>query len=378
MGRKTQPETHRLPPLPHERMARRIPAIAEELPRWLELATSRGLQDRVLLDEDFEKHLEEVPKLALEWAHGVYRAGIYELESAIWQGDLLISHLQYVFNHALHHRRTFWVDESLAWMLADTELDVIGDALRLPFPVSCFAFTDARTLDLCHRVFAAFDPEDAHRPKSVAAYALRGPERDGHRLVRIYFLLDDHEPERWPVLLSRDLWYGAEDDLATVLRSRRDDLGGKPDPFWTLPEVVDLVHLVINCVLYTTCSHFTQILKRSPLRAATSGARPSGRAGRRLRRQQGRLAPRFSSDDVFHLPGPIPIDRLRKHEACEPEPNGGRLTKRFMVRGHWRRANPSWTDQRLRWVEPYWKGPDMAAAIERQYRLKGPAATSAG
>jgi hypothetical protein len=42
-----------------------------------------------------------------------------------------------------------------------------------------------------------------------------------------------------------------------------------------------------------------------------------------------------------------------------------------MVRGHWRRAAKSWTDQRLRWIEPYWKGPDVAAIIERAYRLKG-------
>jgi hypothetical protein len=41
-----------------------------------------------------------------------------------------------------------------------------------------------------------------------------------------------------------------------------------------------------------------------------------------------------------------------------------------MVRGHWRRAVKTWTDQRLRWIEPHWKGPDMAAIIEHAYRLK--------
>lgn len=42
---------------------------------------------------------------------------------------------------------------------------------------------------------------------------------------------------------------------------------------------------------------------------------------------------------------------------------------RFMVRGHWRRANSNWKDQRMRWIEPYWKGPDLATIIERQYQL---------
>jgi hypothetical protein len=43
--------------------------------------------------------------------------------------------------------------------------------------------------------------------------------------------------------------------------------------------------------------------------------------------------------------------------------------KRLMVRGHWRCANPSWQDQALRWIEPYWKGPEMAAVIEKEYRM---------
>jgi hypothetical protein len=40
-----------------------------------------------------------------------------------------------------------------------------------------------------------------------------------------------------------------------------------------------------------------------------------------------------------------------------------------MVRGHWRRAPEGWKDQRMRWIEPYWKGPDLAAIVERAYKL---------
>jgi hypothetical protein len=41
-----------------------------------------------------------------------------------------------------------------------------------------------------------------------------------------------------------------------------------------------------------------------------------------------------------------------------------------MIRGHWRRAAPGWTDQRVGWINPFWKGPDMTAVAERGYRLK--------
>lgn len=43
---------------------------------------------------------------------------------------------------------------------------------------------------------------------------------------------------------------------------------------------------------------------------------------------------------------------------------------RFLVRGHWRRAARSWADRRVRWIEPYWKGPELAPIIEKEYRLK--------
>ena len=50
------------------------------------------------------------------------------------------------------------------------------------------------------------------------------------------------------------------------------------------------------------------------------------------------------------------------------------IEKRFWVRGHWRRPNASWEDQRLRWIKPYLKGPEMTAIVERAYAMKAAAA----
>lgn len=70
------------------------------------------------------------------------------------------------------------------------------------------------------------------------------------------------------------------------------------------------------------------------------------------------------------LPGTIDIKQLRSYQALERLPDGRDILRRFMVRGHFRRAQKGWSDQRARWIAPYWKGPDMAAIIERAYRLK--------
>jgi len=79
----------------------------------------------------------------------------------------------------------------------------------------------------------------------------------------------------------------------------------------------------------------------------------------------------YSSEEVYILPGHIDIRRLRQLQAVERAPSGS-LMHRFLVRGHWRRPNPKWKDQRIRWIQPYWKGPDMAALVERAYRLRSP------
>jgi hypothetical protein len=78
----------------------------------------------------------------------------------------------------------------------------------------------------------------------------------------------------------------------------------------------------------------------------------------------------FSSENVYFLPGKIEISRVRNFQKLEQVVSGRRILHRFMVRGHWRRAAAKWTDQRMRWIEPYWKGPDIAAVVERAYRLK--------
>jgi hypothetical protein len=72
----------------------------------------------------------------------------------------------------------------------------------------------------------------------------------------------------------------------------------------------------------------------------------------------------------FFFPGAIEISQIRHLQHLERVPDGRAVLNRFMVRGHWRRPPGNWKDQRMRWIRPHWKGPDMAAIIERTYKLK--------
>ena len=235
-----------------------------------------------------------------------------------------------------HLRKIFWVDRALAWQLWQTELAVSGAELRLPFESFALVFTDRLALSLAERLVAV------NHPKSPAA---------GHfaHVVTVYV---------------------SGGSGGVHLRIAVDPLGGDP------PQVVEhtirldapirgvpgdqipaplpgLVHLVVSAILYAT----------SP------GATPSPRKAPPTPRKAGSPQQAYTSDQVWHLPGVIEIRQLRGLLELERAPGGRALLHRHMVRGHWRRANPGWKDQALRWVEPHWKGPELGPIVERAYRL---------
>jgi hypothetical protein len=135
----------------------------------------------------------------------------------------------------------------------------------------------------------------------------------------------------------------------------------------------DLVLLLEPPLKTTTPLHgLLQVVVNAMLYATSSGVEPEARAGAprpaaRARPRGGRV---FTSENVFFLPGSIDISHVHKLEELSRVGEGREVLRRCMVRGHWRRAAKSWSDQRLRWIAPYWKGPDMAAVIERAYRMK--------
>jgi hypothetical protein len=72
--------------------------------------------------------------------------------------DILTAHIERMINFELQRRKTFWFDESLAYMLAKTDLDVPGSDLRVPFARFALVFTDRYMLSLAERMLSA-DPK---------------------------------------------------------------------------------------------------------------------------------------------------------------------------------------------------------------------------
>lgn len=259
-------------------------------------------------------------------------------------------------NFELHRRKIFWVDESLAYMLANTDIEVTGGDVRAPFPCFALVFTDRHTLSLAERM-CAFDrkcPASGDFLQVVTVYVTE--ERTAEdRFLSMHFALDSVGADP-PYLTVHKIPLSEH----TLVSRFLENLAPRPV---TDPPVQDshplrsLLHITVNAILYATSAGVAPDLRRHP--EVPSRALPAN-AGPRV----------FSSDEVYFLPGKIDISRVRRLRELERVETGRRILHRFMVRGHWRRAAAKWADQRLRWIEPYWKGPDIAAVVERAYRLK--------
>ncbi len=346
----------RLPPLAHEVLEEQVPgtgiAARQASARFLEQAGTGGIDTVSMTDLH-----DDLPSMRFLQEHGrSLVAGGVSAEEAADDANLLGTHLHLLVNWELHHRKLFQVSDAVAWMLDKTQLDLPGDQLRLPFPAFALLFADRHTLSVAERLLTRdrTSPLSGQLLELATVYVVRegtGPTW-GLRLGFAFHAGGDD----WPYLVARDLWVGAGSSIEEVVDSRHPESPEhEPGSFFTAPELRRLVRLVLNAILFATSSRSKP--ERRPLlsRPGTTSAGP---------------AP-VPSDEVYFLPGHIDIRHVQQLQEVERGRDGAGLMHRFMVRGHWRRANPTWKDQRPRWIEPYWKGPELAAIIERRYRLRG-------
>jgi hypothetical protein len=330
------------PPLAHERWA-------EAHEGWHEVCQTAA--ERVRASPGFDDKSSTVTAEDLDGDLGVTRL-LKRLD-----GDTrgVTEKLVWSTGFELHRRKTFWVDEALTYMLARTDFNVVGSQLRLPFPSFAFVFTDRHVLSLAERHLAT-EPECplAGQILRVATVFVTEVETEAERLVRIGFALDALGADE-PYLHVHEIRFTDDEpiDLGLPAEPTEEITDGE----WSVPTarpMPGLLEVVLNAILYATSSSVEPQARETP-----RGRRGRGSDGSRL----------YSAEEVFFLPGKIKITSVRELQELDRVRSGRQLLHRFMVRGHWRRPAKTWKDQRMRWIEPYWKGPDLATVIERTYEL---------
>jgi hypothetical protein len=344
LGLQTEADTDEPPPLAHERVAERVPGSEEAsrdcaerfraMPSFSDTTTTLG-------EEDLRRDLALQRFLRRDRPSGN--------EVGQQEGDAA-SYLPLMVNFDLHRRKVFWVDVALSFMLENTDLDLAGRELRTPFPSFALVLSDRHALALGERLLS-HKKQDPLRGQilRVATVYVTEEHHGARRLLAVTFAFDALGADL-PSLVRYQVPVDDDGSLRTFLES----VAPHVDPVVrdASPERA-LLRLVLNAILYATSAGVAPEVRTVPRKRSprSSGSPPE-------------------SDKVFFLPGKIDIRRVRQLQELQRAPNGGALFARFMVRGHWRRPAKNWTEQRLRWIEPYWKGPDMATVIEKAYRLR--------
>lgn len=344
-----------IPPLAHERMASMVPGlgelcrtIAEHLRRQpgFDDASTIMTAEQIGINLEIQRFLRKMR----DREEGMQ-------DTILGDGRSVAEHMEPMINFELHRRKIFWVDESLVYLLAKTDLDVPGSDLRLPFACFLLAFTDRHMLSLSERLLSTDpnSPLSGHFLKVATVY-VREETHASNRVLRLWFAFDTLGADP-PYLVTHEIPL-CEDSPIRLLPESPAPLVVDGVEVQECDPLRGLLQVTLNAVLYAISPGAGPQHRKSPSPA------PSGRG------KSEPQAPVFSSEDVFFLPGAIEISRLRDFQELERVASGRNLLHRFMVRGHWRRAAAGWQDQRMRWIAPYWKGPDIAAVIERSYKLK--------
>ncbi|WP_324954066.1 hypothetical protein [Oligoflexus sp.] len=267
----------------------------------------------VLLDETARVMDESYLESSLE-----VRRYLKELDQDLGTDKSRLRQLLISCNHELHKRKTFWVDESLVYMLAHTDIDLLGHDLKLPFPSFAFVFTDRYFLSLAERWLAreADCPLRGYILRVATVYVMEKACGED-RVISLAFAFDALGADL-PCLVEKQIQVGEAQDLGSRAHQNRvDELDLKAsDPLQTL------LDLSVNAVLYATSSP-----DKTEVRAPRSLASLATST-----RSELQIA---SSDTVFFLPGKIKLSLLRQMQELVRAPMGRQIFYRFMVRGHW-------------------------------------------
>lgn len=265
---------HQIPPTGYDAMKVCVPALQTVVPRSAQEIRRGDWDETKTIPQDDLADVEEVEFFLKEYAIAKAYSG-WSREAAIWDANMLGAHLFYMINFELHRRKAFWVDESLAWMLSQTRLDIDGECLKLPFPACAFLYSDRATLEVAEEILR--NEEDAlikgERLKIISVYLVQGPGEGDATGLSVNCLFDS-QTGKWPYMLSRDLLIGPRDNLDTILDSHFSGIDVENlDGVFSSPSFKRLVHLVINSILYATSSHLETLVLRAPFKSVKRGAK---------------------------------------------------------------------------------------------------------
>lgn len=297
-----------------------------------------------------------------------------------------------VVNFALAGKKTFHFSNNLAEHLANTEINLKGALIQLPFQTCLFTFTSRTVINAMHNirgdagrwamnvagldysapvsVFLTVHPAGAGLPGRkllMCAWHARLPDTSYLALKRELYLGDDWTLEQalrtdWETLTPDNLGMGMSVNVNDETIAHQDD-----DTFYT--DGLSFYRIILNAVLYLSSDQAELTAKESPRREIEARAKDIASLAKRRKLLQ--TTGRYTALDYEEVGASVAPIVIQKGEAESSVTGvgGGKLQVRFMVRGHWRQQphGPGSRERKLLWIRPHYKGPDLAAVINKPY-----------
>lgn len=299
-----------------------------------------------------------------------------------------------VLNFALQGKKVFHFSDNLAEHLANTEVNVKTELIELPFPSCLFVFTADAVVRALHNIRGESGRWDSNvsgldysAPVSVFLTTLPAAPLPGRKLLMVAF--HARLPGKSYLALKRELYLGEGWTLEQALRTdwerlTPDDLGAGyridtveqtfetagDGAFYT--DGLGFFRTVLNAVLYLASEQAERHFTTSPRKEMEEKAEAiMSSVKRKKRKEEARRHSYLDYDEVGRTIGTITV---QPGDTAADAAAGTKSVPmvRFMVRGHWRQqpCGPGREERKLTWVRPYYKGPDIAATINRPYVVK--------
>ncbi len=299
-------------------------------------------------------------------------------------------------NFALSGKKTFYFSDNLAEHLANTEINLKTGLVELPFPTCLFVFTSPTIINAMHNTRGAEGRRqinttglDYSAPVSVFL-TMHPADNDlpGRKLLMV--ALHARQPSNSYLCLKRELYMDENWTLEQALHTDWEKISHKNAEQGislntvegTTSEADDkkfyadgllFFRIILNSVLYLSSDQPELLSVKSPrpeleARAASIVSVPKRKKARQSARQHSIL----DYQEVGASIGTIVIQYDQDQSDIHKSGVGSKPLVRFMVRGHWRLQpfGHGLSERKLIRIQPYYKGSDVAAHINKPYLVK--------
>lgn len=299
-----------------------------------------------------------------------------------------------LLNFALSGKRVFSFSDNLGDHLANTEINLKTDLIRLPFDTCLFQFTSKAVLNALYnlsgdkgRLAMNSRTIDYGSPVSAFLTVLPASPLPGSKLLICAF--HAKQPDKCYMAVKREIYLGEGWSLEQALRTdweklTPNNLGvslavdvdenhvgeATSESFYT--DGLMFFRAMLNAVLYLGSEQAELIPRRSERSAIEESAAKILSAPKRRKKLQ--EASRFSSLDYVEAGSSVSPIVVQRGAVTAAGLSSGQSKPniRFMVRGHWRQQphGPGMAERRLVWITPYYKGPEVADLVSKPYLVK--------